>query len=213
MIITQYSLVARLKERPCDSDWEKFYRIYENPILAIAAARGLSEPDCKDVLQETMVRMCRHGFLRYDPTRRFTPFLFGIAKDCAVDALRRRSRRDSRELPMNASSAISSYRQRESTDRQVNPAEAAEMDGQRALIGIALDFLLEHEAFAPKTVEIFKALVFEQRNPNDVAKTFDTSRGNVDQAKSTILKKLRPMYDALDKGLDLEAALHSAKRL
>jgi hypothetical protein len=58
---------------------------------------------------------------------------------------------------------------------------------------------------------MFKALVFEQRNPNDVARTFATSRGNIDQAKSAVLRKLRPMYDALDQGLDLEAALQRAK--
>ncbi|MBO0695276.1 MAG: hypothetical protein J2P56_04145, partial [Verrucomicrobia bacterium] len=59
---------------------------------------------------------------------------------------------------------------------------------------------------------MFNALVFEQRSPNDVARAFATSRGNVDQAKSTVLKKLRPMYDALDRGLDPDAALDSAKQ-
>jgi RNA polymerase sigma factor (sigma-70 family) len=212
MIATQHSLVARLKEHPCDSDWEKFYHLYERPILAVAAAKGLSEADCQDVLQETMVRMCRHGFVRYDPTRRFTPFLFGIAKDCAVDALRRRARRNSHEMPIDASETISLDQQKDPTDKTMSPADAAEMQGQLALVGVALDFLLEHQTFAPKTVQMFKAVVFEQRNPNDVARTFATSRGNVDQAKSTVLKKLRPMYDALDQGLDPEAALHSAKQ-
>jgi RNA polymerase sigma factor (sigma-70 family) len=211
MIATQHSLVARLKERPCDSDWGKFYCLYEKPILAVAAAKGLSEADCQDVLQETMVRMCRHGFARYDPARRFTPFLFGIAKDCAFDALRRTARRSSHELPIDDSERISFIEEKDPADKTMSPADAAEMHGQMALVGVALDFLLEHQTFAPKTVQIFKALVFEQRNPVDVAKTFATSRGNVDQAKSTVLRKLRPMYDALDKGLDLEAALHSGK--
>jgi RNA polymerase sigma factor (sigma-70 family) len=211
MIVTQHSLVARLKTHPCDSDWEKFYRLYAKPILAVAAAKGLSEADCQDVLQETMVRMCRHGFARYDPSRRFTPFLFGIAKDCAFDALRRRARRNSRELPIEASETISFNQQKDPTDMMMSPADAAEMQGQLALVGVALDFLLEHEIFALKTVQMFKALVFEQRTPNDVAKAFATFRGNVDQAKSAVLKKLRPMYDALDKGLDLETALHRAK--
>jgi RNA polymerase sigma factor (sigma-70 family) len=210
MIATQHSLVARLKAGPCDSDWEKFYRLYEKPILAIATARGLSEADCQDVLQETMVRMCRHGFARYDSSRRFTPFLFGIAKDCAVDALRRRVRRSSREVPIDASETISRNQRKDPEDKAISPADAAEIHGQLALIGVALDFLLEHQTFAPKTVQMFRALVFEQRNPNDVARTFATSRGNVDQAKSAVLRKLRPMYDALDKGLDLETALHSA---
>jgi RNA polymerase sigma factor (sigma-70 family) len=211
MIATQHSLVARLREHPCDADWEKFYRLYEKPILAIAAAKGLSEADCQDVLQETMVRMCHHGFARYDPARRFTPFLFGIARDCAFDALRRRARRTSRELPIDTSETIFSRRQKDHPDNAISPADAAEMHGQLALVGVALDFLLEREIFAPKTVKMFKALVFEQRTPNDVAKAFATSRGNADQAKSAVLKKLRPMYDALDKGLDLETALDRAK--
>src|SRR5262245_2721825 len=211
MIATQHSLVARLRENPCDLDWEKFYRLYEKPILAIAASKGLTKPDCQDVLQETMVRMCRHGFARYDAARRFTPFLFRIANDCALDALRRRARRSSREVPIDASAMISSDRQKHATDKGLNPADAAEMRGRFALLGVALDFLLEHGVFAPKTIQIFKALVFEQRSPSDVAKAFATSRGNVDQAKSAVLRKLRPMYGALDQGLDLEAALHTTK--
>jgi RNA polymerase sigma factor (sigma-70 family) len=211
MIITQHSLVARLKAGPCDGDWEKFYRLYEKPILAVAAARGLSEADCQDVLQETMVRMCRHGFTRYDPSRRFTPFLFGIAKDCALDALRRRARRSSREVPIDASETTLSNQLKNPADTAMGPAHAAEMQGQVALVGVALDFLLQQRTFGPKTVQMFKALVFEQRNPNDVAKTFATSRGNVDQAKSAVLRKLRPMYDALDSGLDLEGAFQTAK--
>ena len=55
MIATQHSLVARLKEHPCDSDWEKFYRYYAKPILAVAAAKGLSEADCQDVLLAVLV--------------------------------------------------------------------------------------------------------------------------------------------------------------
>src|SRR5438477_3135602 len=134
MIVTRHSLVARLKEHPCDSDWEKFYRLYEKPILAVAAAKGLSEADCQDVLQETMVRMCRHGFTRYDPTRRFTPFLFGIAKDCAFDALRRRARRNSHEVTIDSSEATPSNRLKDLADKTMSPADTAEMQGQFALV-------------------------------------------------------------------------------
>ena len=211
IISTEHSLVALLNEHPCDSYWEKLYHLYERPILAVAAAKVLSEADCQDVLQETMVLMCRHGFARYDPGRRFTPFLFGIAKDCAFDALRRRARRNSHEMPIATSDTTSSKREKDPADKGMTPADAAEKKGQLALVGVALDFLLEHHTFATKTVQMFKAVVFDQRRPIDVAKAFATSRGNVDQAKSAVLKKLRPMYDALDQGLDPEAALHSTK--
>jgi RNA polymerase sigma factor (sigma-70 family) len=208
MIATQHTLVARLKEQPCDSDWERFYRLYEKPILAIAASKSLSEPDCRDVLQETMIKMCRHGFARYDSNRRFTPFLFRIANDCAIDALRRKARRESHEVAIDSAQLpTSSPRRQWPADKAMTPVDAAEMRGQLALIGVALDFLLTKEIFASKTVQMFEALVFEQRSGEDVARAFATSRGNVDQAKSTVLMKLRPMYDALDQGLDLEDAL------
>jgi RNA polymerase sigma factor (sigma-70 family) len=210
MIATRHSLVARLKKQPCDSDWEKFYRLYEKPILAVAAARGLNETDCQDVLQETMIRMSRHGFARYDATRRFTPFLFEIAKDCVVDALRRRARRRFHEVAMGASKTTSYIQPWDLPDKAISPADAAVLHGQLALVVVALDLLLENDLFAPKTVQMFKALIFEQRSPNDVAQAFATSRGNVDQAKSSILKKLRPMYDALDRGLDPATALQNA---
>ena len=210
MITTEHSLIARLRERATEADWERFYRLYEKPILAIAASRSLSEADCRDVLQETMTKMFRHGFVRYDPARgRFTPFLFGIAKDCAIDALRRRARRNAHEVSLKTDAfQTSSFGvvQRVTKDPDLNPAGAAELRGQQALIAMTLDFMLTKGSFAPKTIEIFKALVFDQIAPGDVAKTFKTSRGNVDQAKSAILKRLRPMYEGLDQGLDLEQA-------
>jgi RNA polymerase sigma factor (sigma-70 family) len=210
MITTEHSLIARLRERAIEADWERFYRLYEKSILAIAASRSLSEADCRDVLQETMTKMFRHGFVRYDPARgRFTPFLFGIAKDCAIDALRRRGRRNSQEVLLKTDSSQTSSlatRQQVAKDPALDPAGAAELRGQQALIATALEFLLTKGTFAPKTVQMFKAVVFTQMAPSDVAKSFKTSRGNVDQAKSAVLKKLRPMYEGLDQGLDLEQA-------
>src|SRR5205814_9251653 len=114
------------------------------------------------------------------------------------------------QVPIDAHEADRSNQPKVPADKAMRPADAAEMRGQLALVGVAHDILLEHETFAPETVQMFKALIFEQRAPNDVAKAFATSRGNVDQAKSTVLSKLRPMYAALDQGLDPEAALHSA---
>jgi RNA polymerase sigma factor (sigma-70 family) len=212
MIVTQHSLVARLKEQSCDADWERFYRLYEKAILAIAASHALAEADCRDVLQETMAKMCWHGFARYDSAKgRFTPFLFGIAKDCAIDALRRRARRNSHEVQISYNAIATASRiELLPPDQALNPADVAELEGQRALIATALEFLLSKGTFAPKTVEIFKALAFSQTAPEEVARLFKTSRGNVDQAKSAVLKKLRPMYKALDEGLDLEQAFQRA---
>jgi RNA polymerase sigma factor (sigma-70 family) len=209
MITTQHTLVARLKERATASDWERFYRLYEKPILAIAASRNLSEADCRDVLQETMVKMFRFGFARYDRGRgRFTPFLFGIAKDCTIDALRRNIRKLNRETASKFSDAeVKPDRKLERiADPNPRPDLVAEVHGQQALILTALEFLATQGMFAQKTVDMFKALAFDGKSPADIAKSYNTSRGNVDQAKSAILKKLRPMYEALDQGMDLDQA-------
>ncbi|MBV9010135.1 MAG: sigma-70 family RNA polymerase sigma factor [Verrucomicrobia bacterium] len=203
MIETEHTLIERLREKPTDADWTRFYRLYEKPILAVAATRSLSDGDCRDVLQETVMKMFRHGFARYDRKRgRFTPFLFGIARDCAIDALRRKAKRNQREVELD--SAIFHNLQ---IDPSQNPMGAAELRGQQVLVATALDYLLLKGSFAPKTVEMFKALVFDEVSPDEVARMFNTSRGNVDQAKSTILKKLRPMYEGLDQGMDMEQAL------
>ena len=105
MIATQHSLVARMRDGVSNTDWQKFYALYEKPILAFAAARSLNEADCCDVLQETMVKMFRIGFARFDPGKgRFTGFLFHIANCCVIDAVRRRSRGEPRHVPLEAAS-------------------------------------------------------------------------------------------------------------
>src|SRR3954451_9457854 len=64
IIITQNSLVALLRVDSSDSDWKRFYALYENPILAFAAARSLNETETFDLLQEIMIKMLRGGFSR-----------------------------------------------------------------------------------------------------------------------------------------------------
>lgn len=194
-----------------DGDWQRFYSLYEKPILAFAAARSLNEADCQDVLQETMVRMLRVGFERFDPEKgKFTGFLFNVARGCAVDAIRRRTRTQSRHIAIDASSADeTSQPHRQLPDKTETPAEAAERQGQMALALTVLDYLIEQRCFQPKTIGLFKAATIQQRTPDEIATAFQTSTGNVYQAKHAVLIKLRSTLDALDRGLDLEQALVS----
>ena len=92
-------------------------------------------------------------------------------------------------------------------DLSDTPADAAERQGQLSLIFIALDFLIERKCFQAKTVELFKAVTIEQKDPREVALAFHTSVGNVYEAKRAVLAKLKSMLQALDEGMDLEQAL------
>lgn len=211
MILTQHSLIARMRDGVSDRDWQRFYALYEKPILAYAAARSLSEADCCDVLQETMVKMLRVGFKRYDPDQgKFTGFLFNIARCCVIDALRRRTRREARHVSIEAAAPVDSFHaDRQLSDNAETPADAAERHGQMALVLTVLNYLIERNCFQPKTVDLFKAATIEQKDPKEIAATFGTSAGNVYQAKHAVLAKLSSMLQALDRGLDLEQALAS----
>lgn len=204
MIATQYSLVDRMRDGVSDRDWQRFYALYERPILAFTVARSLNEADCRDVLQETMIKMLRGGFARFDPEKgRFTGFLFNVARCCVIDALRRRNRREARHLPLGMPGERAFQLAEHGPD---NPADEAERHGQMALVSAALEFLIQRKCFEPMTIELFKAAAFAQREPKEIAATFSTSVGNVYQARHTVLRKLRTVLDGLERGFDLEQA-------
>lgn len=208
MILTQHSLVIRIQAGGSDDDWGRFYSLYERPILAFAASHSLSEVECADVLQETMIKMLRVGFSRFDQTKgRFTGFLFHIARCCVVDALRRRGRREGRHISIDGMGEPGGRGELELVDGNDDPSNLAERAGEMALIFRALDLLIEKHCFRPRTVSLFKAVTIEQRDPQKVAEEFETSVGNVYEAKRAVLARLRRMLQALDRGADLEEAL------
>jgi RNA polymerase sigma-70 factor (ECF subfamily) len=51
-----------------------------------------NDEDASDAAQETMVKVLRH-LEQYDPTRSFTTWVFGIARNTCIDEHRRRARR------------------------------------------------------------------------------------------------------------------------
>ena len=74
-------------------------------------------------------------------------------------------------LPLDAQIADGSLSLAEQLpDTSGSPADVAERQGQIALIHIALNFLIERKCFQSKTVELFRAVTLEQREPKEVAK-------------------------------------------
>jgi RNA polymerase sigma factor (sigma-70 family) len=99
-------------------------------IRAVARGRGVPQDQLDDVVQDVLltVHRVRHT---YDPARSFTAWLRAIAERRAIDLLRRRGRRDSREV--HAPEAYADH---------ADPAENAEARavlGERArLLGAAV---------------------------------------------------------------------------
>jgi RNA polymerase sigma factor (sigma-70 family) len=66
-------------------------------IRAAARRQGVAQDQLDDVVQETLITVHRVRHT-YDPTRSYDAWLSAIASRRAIDALRSRGRRDSREL-------------------------------------------------------------------------------------------------------------------
>lgn len=78
-----------------DLDHAAFRRLYERygPEILRYLERLLGDRDvAEDALQDSFVRLHR-GLKRYDPERPLRPYVFRIAHNVAIEALRRRARR------------------------------------------------------------------------------------------------------------------------
>ena len=200
-------LVARVREGGSGKDWEsnwgRLFALYREPLLA-CALKGLGRTqDCEDVLQEASKWLFKNGLSKFEYEKgKFLGFLMKVVSDRVKDELRRRKRVESRTSSIETEDA---GQVRDLTSK--SPAEVAEHKGRLALISQVLDYLLQHRVFERRTVAMFKAVVFEDKEPAEVALAFHTSRGNVDQAKSAVLAKLRCMVPAMEEGLDFDEAL------
>ena len=65
---------------------------YRGPLHGYLCRLLGSAPDAEDLFQDTFVRVLRHA-ARFDGKRTFRPWLYAIATNQAIDALRRRNRR------------------------------------------------------------------------------------------------------------------------
>ncbi|MHB1058936.1 MAG: RNA polymerase sigma factor [Rhodanobacter sp.] len=66
-------------------------------VRAVARRQGVAQDQLDDVVQETLITVHRVRHT-YDPTRSYDAWLSAIASRRAIDSLRSRGRRDSREL-------------------------------------------------------------------------------------------------------------------
>ena len=88
---TRHSLIARLHDAGDAAAWVEFCAIYEPTTYRIARRYGLQDADAREVTQEVLLLVSRkiRGF---DLSRdgRFRGWLAQIARNAAVDLLRRR---------------------------------------------------------------------------------------------------------------------------
>lgn len=151
---------------------------YEKPLAALLQRALGASPDVDDVFQETWIRVVRSAH-RYDPSQRFSAWLFAIAWNLVKDRWSRREPQDDVDLAEMASPELSPE------DRVVDADRARRVRGMVAKLPerLAQAILLRY---------------FEELSEKDVAERLGIPLGTV---KSRIHHGLKRLAQAIDEGL------------
>jgi RNA polymerase sigma-70 factor (ECF subfamily) len=170
--------LGRLMSRAQDGDRQA----YEDLLTRVAALvqafvrRRVGQAAwSEDVVQESLVALHRARHT-YDPARPFAPWMYAIAQNRLVDALRSQRRRLLRELAPDAAAEPSRSPRQE--------ADALRADVRRALAGLP-----------DRQREVIELLKFEDLSVRDVANRLGMSEANVKVTAHRGYRRLRRVIE------------------
>lgn len=182
---TRQSLLLAL-ERASDEAWAEFLRIYERALVRYCAAQGLQDADARDVTQDVLAAL--HARLpTWDANAArgsFRAWLFRVARNIAVDAIRARNRRpvsadDSRVADEVARASAALEAERTAFDLEVRRAVFDWASGE------------VRREVRDVTWQSFRMTAVEGRSPEHVAATLGTTVGSVYTAKCRVVARIR----------------------
>ncbi|MEW6249654.1 MAG: sigma-70 family RNA polymerase sigma factor [Planctomycetota bacterium] len=187
---TRLTLLLRLRNRADSVSWREFHDRYGQLLYRYARARGASDADAEDVVQEVELGLFRamEGF-EYDARQgRFRSYL----RSAVVHALGRRADRQARQpaaLDPQNFDHFAGNAEAEADERWEREWQLHRL--RWALHEIAADF-------EPATLRAFEIHVLQGRPVEDTAAELGLSKASVYQARSRVLKALRERLAQLD---------------
>ena len=148
-------------------------------IRAVARRQGVVQDQLDDVVQETLLTLHRVRHT-YDPTRSYDAWLSAIAGRRAIDSLRSRGRRDSREL--HDEFALDNHPDRD----DASAATESEQRAQRLRDAIA--------ALPPGQRQAIEQLGLHERSLSEAAKLTGRNTGALKVNLHRALKALRERF-------------------
>lgn len=151
-------------------------RRWTPPIHRFALRMLADEQDARDATQDCLVKVLRN-LDRYDPSRKFSTWVFGIARNTCIDEHRRRRRRawdEPGDLPSEDPTPL----------QEISRAQRAER------LQNALDDL------PPMYREVLVLYHFEHLKYQEIADILEIPIGTVMNRIFRARKKLRAVYDA-----------------
>jgi RNA polymerase sigma factor (sigma-70 family) len=195
-IPTRASLLNRLKDPEDQRSWQDFYNIYSRVILDLSLKAGLNRTEAQDVLQETMMSVCRHmPTFKYDPSLgSFKNWLFTMTRWRIADQIRNRGAvcREGNETATGTGLL----------ERIPDPmAEGLdriwEAEWEKGLLAAALQNV--RQRLDPERYQIFDLYVNKGWAPEKVAMTFGIPVSQVYLAKHRITEMIRDEVVRLNK--------------
>ncbi len=198
---TRWSLIARLKNLNDQESWRVFFETYKGLIHGVATKTGLSHTEADDVVQETVMSVCKHiGTFETDKSRgSFKAWLLQMTRWRIVDQVRRRRVEMERLAPENRDEVATRMVERV-IDPKGNELEVIWDDAwKRQLIDSALEEVKRNSSAIH--FQIFYLLVIKEKSPQEVASSLHYETNQIYLIKHRLSK-------LMEKALkDLEATL------
>ena len=195
MYTTRKTLLKRLQTFD-DISWEEFYGIYWPLVLAIGRKLGMTQDECRDLMQEIMFDLFKgEAILRYDSSRgKFRTFFGVLVRHKALSMLQDSVRRSSgggtddpgqRDVSETATRLLSPENHDENDPFQ----KMFDEEYRNCLLSIALNELRNN--VEPRTYSIFEMVVLQERPAGEVARYLGLNRATIDVYCSRCRKALR----------------------
>lgn len=168
------------------SAFEELFQRYEQRVLAFFWRLSANRQEAEDGTQETFLRLWK-ARVRYEPTGRFSTYLFQIAKNHFLHERQKRDRRTNSRQP-SAKNPAGAADEPVSSDGAEGPVLAGEL---RAAVHQAITRL-------PETLRLVYVLTEEQgMSYKQAAEVLDCPVGTVSSRKVEAVRRLRELLQPL----------------
>jgi RNA polymerase sigma factor (sigma-70 family) len=205
LLATRWTLIERLKNWDDQESWRQFFNTYWKLIYGVAIKSGLTHPEAQDVVQETVMSVCKNmQNFKADPAYgSFRAWLLNLTRWRITDQIRKRGRGANarEELPRAASNGdtTSTPVEERVPDPAGNAVEAIWNDEwEKHILDAALEKVKQQSS--GKHYQIFYLQAIKQIPPAKIAKTLNV---NVDQVY-LIKHRLTKIFEEALKELEAE---------
>ena len=203
LLPTRWTLIERLKNWDDQESWRQFFDTYWKLIYGVAIKSGLTHPEAQDVVQETVMSVCKNmPNFKADPAYgSFKAWLLNLTRWRITDQVRKRGRGvNEREQLRNSVSngdATSTAMEERVPDPAGNALEAIWNDEwEKHIVDAALE-KVKHQS-SGKHYQIFFLQAIKQIPPAKIAETLGVKVDQVYLIKHRLTKVFQEALKELE---------------